>query len=54
MNDNVATFNITSLSRNVLENSPIGTIIGEFEVVDLDEGMAGENYFSLIGTDSDR
>ncbi len=53
-NDNLPEFNITSLAGNVLENVPVGTFIGDFEVLDIDEGSAAQCNFSLSGTNAER
>lgn len=53
-NDNQPQFNITALTREVLENAPNGTFIADFDVIDIDEGIAAEANFYLTGVDSQR
>lgn len=53
-NDNSPQFNITSLTEEVLENSPVETFIADFDVIDIDNGISAEANFSLLGLDSNR
>ena len=53
-NDNSPQFNITALSEEVVENAPAGTFIVEFDVTDIDAGLAAEANFSLTGIGSER
>ena len=53
-NDNPPDFNnITVLTHDVLENVPVGTFVGEFEVIDIDDGLFAESNFSLSGIDAE-
>lgn len=40
--------------RDVVENAPVGTFIADFDVIDIDDGIAAEANFSLMGVDSER
>lgn len=54
-NDNPPQFNMSSISANVLENTPVRTFVSNFHVIDIDQGAAGlvANY-SLNGTDAEK
>ncbi|XP_072941019.1 cadherin-87A [Epargyreus clarus] len=49
VNDNAPIFDESSYKFNVLENSPIGTMIGEVQATDKDYGIFGEIEYSLTG-----
>ena len=54
INDNPPQFNSTSLNLTIPENEPSGSIIGEFVVVDNDQGLAASLVFMVLGDDADR
>ena len=54
VNDNAPVFNVTTLSFSVPENEPMGSIVGEFIVIDSDQGSAAEMSFSLQGNFNER
>ena len=54
INDNPPRFNSTFLNLTVAENEPSGTIVGEFVVVDSDQGLAASLALTVLGDDADR
>ena len=54
MNDNSPVFNMGSYNFSVLEDSPLRSIVGNFEVSDADINAAGRLKVSLTGNYSDR
>lgn len=54
INDNPPSFNSSSLSLTIPENEPIGSIIGEFVVIDNDQGLAARLEFAVLGEFAER
>ena len=53
-NDNSPQFTVSSLASTVLENALIGSFVEDFEVLDIDHGLAALSNFSLNGTNAER
>lgn len=54
INDNPPLFNSSSLNLTIPENEPIGSIIGDFVVVDNDQGLAANLVFVVLGDEANR
>jgi hypothetical protein len=54
VNDNPPQFNSSSLNLTIPENEPSSTIIGDFIVVDNDQGLAANLVFVVLGNEADR
>ena len=54
VNDNPPQFNSSSLNLTIPENEPLSSIIGDFIVVDNDQGLAASLVFVVLGDEADR
>ena len=54
VNDNPPQFNSSSLNLTIPENEPTDSIIGDFVVVDNDQGLAASLVFAVLGDEANR
>lgn len=53
INDSPPEFSATAFSFTLLENLPPGSVVGTFEVIDRDQGLAAESNITLAGEGSE-
>lgn len=54
INDNPPQFNSTLLNLTIPENEPKGSVVGEFIVIDNDQGLAATLEFVVLGAFAER